>query len=298
MTARMLVTGAAGMVGSYVSAVFKDWDLTLTDMGDGCIPLDIRDPGAVMRLTAAARPDFVLHLAAATDVDRCEQERDWAFHVNSIGTQNVALACQLHSIPLIYVSTAAVFSGDKPEPYTEFDFPQPSNLYAHSKLAGEQIVSTLLQRFYIVRAGWMIGGGERDKKFVGKIVRLILEGKKELMVVNDKVGSPTYAKELLGGIKTLIETGYYGLYHMVNRGSASRYEIALVLRDILRREDVEIRPISSASFPLPAPRGHSESLRNLKMELLGMDRMAPWQDAVREYVLNDLLPALNNPSKS
>jgi dTDP-4-dehydrorhamnose reductase len=140
----------------------------------------------------------------------------------------------------------------------------------------------------------MVGGGQKDKKFVGKILNLILDGRKELSVVDDKVGSPTYAKDLLAGIKSLIETGYYGVYHMVNQGHASRYEIALFLRDILRKEDLVIRPVSSAYFPLPAPRGHSEALRNFKLQLVGLDCMRPWKDAVQEYVTTELLAALTS----
>lgn len=122
---------------------------------------------------------------------------------------------------------------------------------------------------------------------------MIFDGKKELSVVNDKIGSPTYAKDLLEGIKALIETRYYGLYHMVNRGFGSRYEIALVVRDALQRPDVAIVSVSSAFFPLPAPRGRSEALRNLKLQLLELDQMRPWEDAVREYVVSELLPSLD-----
>jgi len=294
----MLVTGAAGMVGAYVPIVFSDWNLTLTDVAGGYVPLDIRDPEAVPAIIADVRPDFVLHLAAATDVDRCERDPDWAFHINALGTQNIALACQANSIPLVYISTAAVFSGDKLEPYNEFDFPKPSNVYGHSKYGGEQIVSSLLQKYYIVRCGWMIGGGaQRDKKFVGKIVRLIHEGKKQLSVVDDKIGSPTYAKDLLEGIQALIQTNYYGLYHIVNRGSVSRYQIALLVREALRATDVAIEPVSSASFPLPAPRGRSEALRNLKMELLSLNRMRNWDDAVKDYVVHELVPSLHADQK-
>src|SRR6266850_2232773 len=114
---RLLVTGAAGMVGGYVPQVFHDWHTTLTDISDGYTRLDIQDPSAVMSIIEEARPDVVLHLAAATDVDRCEQDPDWAFRVNAIGTQNIALACQQRSTPLVYISSAAVFSGEKSEPY-------------------------------------------------------------------------------------------------------------------------------------------------------------------------------------
>ncbi len=292
-TAKMLVTGAGGMVGGYVSSVFSDYELVLTDIVEGFLRLDIRDPIAVKATLEHSKSDIVLHLAAATDVDRCEQKPDWAYHTNTIGTQNVALACQAFSVPLVYVSTAGVFWGDKPEPYIEFDVPKPINVYGHSKLAGEQIVSSLLQRYYIVRAGWMIGGGERDKKFVGKIAQLITEGRNPLQVVDDKLGSPTYGKDLLGGIHRLIETGYYGLYHMVNKGFCSRYDVALAVRDALKRSDISIIPVSSAHFPLPAPRARSEAMRNLKLELLGLDLMRPWEDALYEYVPTELAATLS-----
>lgn len=297
---RLFVTGAGGMVGSYVPAVFGDCETALTDIVDRYDALDIRNPSAVMKAVSAARPEVVLHLAAATDVDRCEQEPDWAYHTNAVGTQNVALACQALSIPLVYVSTAGVFWGDKPEPYTEFDEPRPANVYGHSKLAGEHIVMSLLQRYYVVRAGWMIGGGVRDKKFVGKIVRLIDEGKTPLRVVDDKWGSPTYGRDLLGGIRALIETDAFGLYHMTNGGRCSRYEVALALRNSLDRPDVGIEPISSAHFPLPAPRARSEVMRNFKLEVLGFHTMRPWQEALREYVTAELLrrPAAGTNARS
>jgi dTDP-4-dehydrorhamnose reductase len=290
---RMLVTGAGGMVGSYVPAVFQDYDLVLTNRIEGMPHLDVREPPAVMQMVAEVKPDVVLHLAAATDVDRCEQEPEWAYHTNVIGTQNVVLACQAFDITMVYISTAGVFWGDKPAPYTEFDVPKPANVYGESKLAGEHIVSSLLRHYYIVRAGWMIGGGIKDKKFVATIAKLILEGKNPLRAVNDKLGTPTYGKDLLRGIHTLLDTGYYGLYHMVNKGCCSRYDVACAIRDILERPDVEIVPVSSAYFPLPALRARSEAMRNLKLELLGLDQMRPWQDALHEYIVTELVASLS-----
>ncbi len=288
----MLVTGAGGMVGSYVREAFTDYDMVSTDIVEGFGPMDIRDPAATKKAVEMTRPDVVLHLAAATDVDRCEQDPDWAFHTNAVGTQNIALACQALDVVLVYISTAGVFWGDKADPYTEFDVPNPANVYGQSKLAGEHIVTSLLRRYYIVRAGWMIGGGKRDKKFVSKIASLILEGKNPLQIVSDKIGTPTYAKDMLIGIHRLLETGYYGLYHMANKGVCSRYDVALELRKIIGRQDVELLPVSSAHFPLPALRARSEAMRNLKLELLGLNSMRPWQDALREYVLTELAPAL------
>ncbi|MDA0733973.1 MAG: dTDP-4-dehydrorhamnose reductase [Chloroflexi bacterium] len=290
---KMLVTGAGGMVGSYVPEVFKDYDLVLTNTVEGYIHLDVRHPSDVTRMVADLKPDVILHLAAATDVDQCERDPDEAFHTNAIGTQNIALACQEFDVPLVYVSTAGVFWGDKPEPYNEFDVPRPANVYGQSKLAGEQIVSSLLQHYYIVRAGWMVGGGAKDKKFVGQISRLMMQGTNPLKIVDDKIGSPTYAKDLLGGIHALLETRYYGLYHLVNQGQCSRYDVGLLIRDVLQRPDIEILPVSSAYFPLPAPRARSEAMRNLKLELLGVHQMRDWQEALTEYIVTQLAPTLS-----
>lgn len=289
---RILVTGAGGMVGSYVAGSFGRDRLVLTDIVPGFDRLDVRDADAVQRAVGEARPDVVLHLAAATDVDRCEQDPDWAFHSNAIGTQNVALACQSHDVMLVYISTGSVFHGDKLEPYTEYDDPGPVNVYASAKLAGERAVETLVERYFIVRAAWMIGGGERDKKFLGKIGRMLLD-RQPLKVVGDKFGCLTYAKDLLAGIDRLLPTAAYGTYHMANTGMCSRYDVALRLRTVLEREDVRVERVSSAMFPLPAPRPRSEAIRNYKSTLMGLELMRHWGEALDDYVRGELAPVLS-----
>jgi dTDP-4-dehydrorhamnose reductase len=289
---RMLVTGAAGTVGGYAPDVFSDWEVVQTDIVGDVARLDVTDPKAVLEAVTRVEPDVVLHLAAATDVDQCELDQDAAFRTNAIGTHNIALACRATDTLLVYISTAGVFSGDKPEPYTEFDDPSPANVYGHSKLAGERSVAGLVDRYYICRAGWMIGGGQRDKKFVGKIVRQMAEGTTHLRAVNDKVGSPTYAPDLLLGIKRLLPTGYYGLFHLVNEGAPSRYDIAVAVRELLGRNDVVVQPVSSAYFPLPAPRARSEAMRNYRLELLGLEPLRGWSDALEHYVHAELAPVV------
>lgn len=276
----ILVTGANGMVGSYVKEVFNGEELVLTDIPE----VDVRKFEQVNSLFEKYRPKTVLHLAAETDVDRCEKEIDHAFYSNAIGVQNVAIACQRHGTEMIYISTGSVFGDDGLSTHTEFDEPGPVNIYAKSKLEGEKIVQSLLHKYYIFRASFMVGGGkERDKKFVGKIISFCLEGRKEIMAVNDKLGTPTFGKELLKGVKEFIKTGYYGLYHMGNNGVCSRYDIACKIVEILGAK-IKVIPVSSDKFPLPAPRTPSEAIRNYKLELMGLNMMRPWQDCLDEYV--------------
>jgi dTDP-4-dehydrorhamnose reductase len=292
---RILVTGAAGAVGSYVPAVYAHHELVLTDVAGGHEQLDITDAAAVRAAVGRVRPEVVVHLAAATDVDRCEEEPDLAYRVNALGTENVVRACAETGATLVFISTAGVFSGAKPQ-YTEFDEPGPVNVYGRSKLAAERAVARL-SAHYIVRAGWMIGGGPAlDKKFVGKIVELLGRGERRLRAVSDKLGSPTYAPEMLAGIEKLLETGLYGLYHMVNTGPpASRFDIACEIRDAVD-PSVEVEPVSSDVFPLPAPRAPSEAMRNYRLELLGHTWMRPWQEALRAYLEDELLPSLGQVS--
>jgi len=292
---KLLVTGGAGMVGSYVADVFSGDEVVLTDIVGAMGSLDVRDRTAVQAAIVDTRPDAVLHLAAATDVDRCQQEPEWSRRSNAVGTEHVVDACRPAAIPLVYVSTGAVFAGDKSEPYTELDDPEPSNVYAASKLAGEQAVAVRLRRYFIVRAGWMFGGGlERDTKFVGKITRLIINGQRRLEAVDDKIGSPTFARDLLSTIRALLCTEAYGVYHAANPGACSRYEMALAIRDVLGRPEIEIAPVSSDRFPLPAPRGRSEALQSVNLQRVGI-RMRAWPEALRDYVASELLPALEGP---
>jgi dTDP-4-dehydrorhamnose reductase len=288
---KMFVTGAGGMVGSYVADVFKAWDLTLTDLVAGYQPLDVTSADDVKRAIHDAEPDVVLHLAAATDVDRCEKEPEWARRSNALGTENVARACEASAIVLVYVSTGAVFSGDRAEPYVESDQPGPVNVYAQAKLDGERAVVERVSRHFITRAGWMMGGGTRDVKFVGKMVELIGAGRTPLRAVADMRGTPTYARDLLVTIERLLGTDAYGLYHVGNEGSCTRYDMALAIRDALGRHDVVVEPVDSSAFPLPAPRGRSEAIRSFALERLGL-APRPWRDALHEYVATELAPHL------
>ena len=286
----IFLTGASGMLAAEVapklikeghSVIETDARPRLKQISS----LDITDPKNVFAQIKRNKPDFVFHLAAETDVDLCEQKPDHAFRINTLGTENIALACQAFDIPMLYISTAGVFGGDKKDPYNEFDIPNPANIYGHSKLQGEIIVRSLLSRYFILRAGWMVGGWTIDKKFVYKIVTQLKEGKRELRVVSDKWGSPTFTKDFAGNLLSVINAKRYGLYHMTNKGSATRYEIACKIVELMGlKSKVKVNAISSDEFPLPAPRARSEMMHNYKLELLGMDHMPTWQEALTDYI--------------
>lgn len=285
------MTGASGGLSSALSpALMKQkHQIIATDIVTSEDPLpnfemmDVRDWNQVKSCIDQHRPDWVMHLAAETDVDKCEVEPEHSYKTNTIGTENIAMACAHFSVPLVYISTGGVFNGNKREPYTEYDLPDPVSVYARSKLEGEKIVQSLLKKYFIFRAGWMVGGGKKDKKFVAKIVRL-LQTQKEIKAVSDKFGTPTFVWDMANLIIQVIQTERYGIYHAVNHGMTTRYEIAKKIVELLGKKDVQVHPVSSSVFPLPAPRAVSEAMVNYKLNLLGLNTMPPWEESLALYL--------------
>ncbi|MHA1280209.1 MAG: dTDP-4-dehydrorhamnose reductase [Candidatus Helarchaeota archaeon] len=278
---KVLVTGAKGMLGSDLCPIFEaDCNVLRTDIDE----MDVRNYELVNETISDYQPDLVIHLAALTNVDACEKEPDSSFHTNTLGTQNVALACQHHDITMVYISTMSVFDGEKCEPYTEFDTQNPKSWYSRSKFQGELIVENLLSKYYIVRAGWMFGGAKEDKKFVAKIISLA-KNHDHLSIVNDKFGSPTFTFDFALGIKKLIQTDCFGTFHMVNAGKyCSRYEFAQAILNFAGINDCELIPVNSATFPLPAPRPRMEAGRNLQLELRNWECMPNWRKSLKKYI--------------
>lgn len=286
---QVLVTGAKGMMGTDLCRILeeREYQVTATDIEE----MDVRDRNLVKDTVKEVNPDIVFHLAALTNVDDCEKNPDESFLTNTIGTQNVALACLSTGATMVYISTISVFDGQKCEPYTEFDQPNPQSWYSRSKYQGELIVEKLLTKYYIARAGWMFGGGPEDKKFVAKIIELA-EERDALSVVEDKFGSPTYTKDISRSVERITHTGLYGTYHMVNTGGyCNRYTFAQKILEFSGNTTCDILPVSSAAFPLPAPRPRMEAARNYNLELRGYDWMQPWQNALKEYIETTLITA-------
>jgi dTDP-4-dehydrorhamnose reductase len=274
---KVLVTGASGMVGSYVDFGIK------TDHRS----LNITDLGEVLKICEFHKPDVILHLAAETDVDRCERDPEDAYAVNSIGTYNMAVAAKNLGAKMVYVSTAGVFDGEKKEPYTEDDEPNPQNYYGRSKYVGELVVKGMLKDYIIARAGWMFGGGpEKDQKFVAKIIKQL--DQPEIKAVNDKIGSPTYAKDLINGIKKLLLAGKTGTYHLSDTGVCSRYDVATEIVKVLR-PGVKVLSVDSSAFKLDAVRVYSEAMVSRE------NLTRPWQDALDEYLKMEWLASAGIP---
>ena len=246
--------------------------------------VDIRNYSEVEKIFKKYNPNFVFNFAAITDVDYCEDHPYETFEINKIGVQNIAICCKKYKSTLIFISTGAVFSGEKDKPYIEADKRGPINIYGKSKKEAEDIILKMLTKYYIVRCGWLFGGYKEDKKFVGKIANKLLV-EKEIYVVNDKYGSPTYTKDFSKGLLKIIEYNNYGVYHMVNDGCCSRYECAREIKKILRG-NCKITPIDSRNFKLRAKRPNMDALENYNLNKAGYFKMRNWKVVLRDYLSN------------
>ena len=292
---RVLITGAAGMLGSavYPAFVAAGHDVMATDLvprdvaGLPMTRLDVREHSEMVAGIEASRAELVLHLAAETDLETCEADPDHAFLTNTLGTQNAAVAAQERDLTLVYISTAGVFDGEKDVgPYDEFDLPRPINVYGKSKYEGEHLVLRLVPRHFVIRAGWMVGGIERDHKFVAKVIDQLRAGATTIRAVTDRLGTPTYTQDFARNMLELIGTPFYGRYHMACLGEGSRYDVAREIVDFYGLTGVSVVPVTSEAFAdeYPAPRPRSEMMRNYMLELRGLNRMRPWREALREYL--------------
>ncbi len=273
---RVLVTGGRGQLGSALETALAGHEVRAVSRPE----VDVADYDSTMAAVEAFEPEVVIHAAAHTDVDGCERDPDLAYRVNALGTQNVALAARRVGAALVAVSTDYVFDGTKGEPYLEFDEPRPLSVYGRSKLAGERYAQTLHDRVWVVRTSWVFSAAGRN--FPTTMLRLSSQ-RDELLVVDDELGSPTYAPDLAAAIAQLIRRPVYGVYHLAGAGGCSRFELA---REVLRLagRPTRVAAITSAEYlrryPLPARRPADSRLRNFcAATALGI-RLRPWAEGV------------------
>lgn len=274
---KILITGSNGMLGHDLEEVLKDsHELVLTTSKT----LDITDKDKTMEIIKENKPDVVINSAAYTDVDGCETNQDLAYAVNGEGVRNLALACREVDCPLVHISTDYVFDGTARDPIAEDGEIGPISVYGKSKLQGEEAIQEILDKFFIVRTAWLYG--INGKNFPRTMLELA-ENHPEITVVYDEVGTPTYTPDLAYGISQLIETDYYGIYHLTNSGSCSWCEFARYIFKIAER-DVKVIPVTASEFSRPAPRPSYSVLKNAKWIENGFEPLRDYKEAISEYI--------------
>ena len=275
---KVLVAGAGGMLA-------KDLTFCLSERGYEILALphnelDITDFKAVRTAVDEFEPGLVINCAAYTKVDEAEKEEPRAFMVNGLGVQNICLACQQRDVPLVHFSTDYVFDGAKERPYTIYDEPNPISAYGRSKLLGERYLLWLLSRFYLIRTSWLFG--LHGKNFIETMLELG-QREKQISVVKDQKGCPTWSYHLAQAVVELIQTERYGIYHITNSEPTTWYDFA---REIFRLSgrDIEVLPVTSDQFSRPAMRPQNSVLDPFPLPRVLGREMPSWREALKEYI--------------
>ena len=269
------------MLGHDLARVFADTKPTCWDCND----LDITDKTAVFKKIGELKPTVVVNAAAYTDVDGAETEinKERALTINGTAVGYLAEVCGKLGAILVHYSTEYVFDGTKKDGYVEGDPVCPVNVYGESKALGEKLLQQNCEMFYLIRSSWLYGkapqaGKPRGMNFVQTMLKLA-ETQKEIRVVNDQFGKPTYAADLATETRKLIESQKpCGIYHITNDGVCTWYDFAKKIFEI-KGIGVTVKPIPSEEYPTPTPRPKYAVLQNTKLEL-----MRDWEKALKEYL--------------
>ncbi len=264
-----LVTGGAGMLaGDLIPALEDDgYDVLACDIED----FDLCDEKAVREYILHAKPDLIIHTAGYTNVEQAEADVELCMNINGLGTKYVAKAAAELDIPLVYISTDYVFDGEKNTQYTPDDEPNPLNVYGKSKLAGENYVREICEKYYIVRTSWLYG--TYGKNFVQTM--LLHKNDDEIKVANDQISSPTWTVELADGIIKILNMPY-GVYHVSGSGKCSWYEFACEIFKCIGAS-VKVRPCASEDIAQKAKR---PSFSSMKPSI----RTKNWKESLKNYL--------------
>ncbi|MBU1741764.1 MAG: dTDP-4-dehydrorhamnose reductase [Proteobacteria bacterium] len=242
---------------------------------------DVTDLGACRAALGSIRPEVVINAAAYTTVDQAEAEPEAAHAVNEQGAKNLALACRDIGAGLVHLSTDYVFDGLADRPYLESDPPRPLSVYGQSKLAGERAVRKILPKALIVRASWLFGPGKTN--FVKKMLDRARAGE-PLRVVNDQRGCPTFSLDLAAAIRSLIQGGHQGLFHVAGSGEATWFDLTRAALEAAGLDPARVEPIKATGLDLPARRPAYSVLDCRRYEAATGRTMPPWPESLAAYV--------------
>ena len=274
---KVLITGSNGMLGhDLIDVLDGKHELIKTTSKS----LDITDEDKVKEYIVNENPDIVINSAAYTDVDGCETNEEIAYKVNGEGVKNLALACKVVDCPLLHISTDYVFNGENNKPWMEDDEVGPIRIYGKSKLQGEEAIESILDKFFIIRTSWLYGinGGNFPKTMLE-----LAKTHDTLTVVTDEIGTPTYTLDLAQAIAELIETEYYGIYHITNSDYCSWFDFAKYIFEV-KNINVNVVPVTAEEFARPASRPHYSVLNNSNWVNNGFKPLRSYKEAIKDYL--------------
>lgn len=275
---KVLVTGSNGQLGYDVVKELQKQNIEC--YGATRKEFDLVDFEATKNFIINYMPDVVIHCAAYTVVDKAEDEQGLCYLVNASATENIAEICKKINAKMLYISTDYVFDGTKDGFYEVDDEPNPINVYGKTKLMGEQAVQRILDKYFIVRISWVFG--EHGNNFV-KTMRQLGKERKEINVVADQYGSPTYTTDLAPLLAEMIQTDKYGIYHVTNEGVCTWAEFAEEIFKIVNM-DVKVNHITTAEYPTKAKRPLNSRLSKNSLIMNNFNKLPLWQKSLKIFV--------------
>lgn len=281
---KIFLIGSQGQLGTDLKRILSDYELLCPSREE----VDISYFDQVKKYVDQFFPDFIINTAAFHQTDECEKNPQKSFLINTLAIKNLAEISKEKNIPLVHISTDYVFGLDenRKTPYTEDDLPGPVNIYGISKLGGEYCIRYTTQKYFIIRTSALFGVAGCRAKGGGNFIETMLQlgrEKGEVKVKSDEFISPTYTKELAQHIAKLIETEYYGLYHITNHGQCSWYEFAQKIFELTNMK-VNCIATSSNDFSTLVKRPRYSVLENKNLRERGLDEMSFWQEALKKYL--------------
>ena len=272
----MMITGAEGLLGTEL--------VNQLQSTCHCIPtthksMDITDKDKVYRMIHSCLPDIVIHCAGYTAVDKAEIDRETCYLVNVEGTRNIATECESIGCEFLYISTDYVFSGTGDTPYETGDVVEPVNYYGVTKREGERLALSCCTKSYVVRTSWLYG--VHGRCFASTM--LSKAHMSQVNVVDDQVGSPTYAPHLASAVAQLLQTHRYGIFHITGEGFCSWADFARQIFEEIGSQ-TKVVPVKSTDYPVVAKRPANSRLSKKCMDGIGVSRLPNWEDGLREYL--------------
>lgn len=280
---KVFLTGSSGILGTDIQSELEKENHEVLGFNSQNIRLGNRTE--VEKKVCDFKPDVLIHSAAMTNVDLCEDDKDAAVEINITGSNNMAIAAAKNNIPIVYISSCGVYGNKKKSAYTELDEPEPITYHHYTKFEGEKKVREISNFHLIIRPGWLFGGTQNHQKN-------FVEARRKEALLNpvmksaaDKFGSPTYTLDLAKQIIKLLDINALGTYNLVNTEPASRFEyIAQILLELGYTNT--LLPVDSKAFPRRANMPDNEVLENYNLSLLKGQKMRTWKEALKDYISN------------
>lgn len=280
---RILVTGASGLFGGDIADFLARKGYEVISL-KGRAHVDLAQPRATMDVVRGARPDVIVHAGAWRDIDKCEMDPEGAYTNNVLSTRNVMVAASELGCKAVHISSDAVFDGNKNGPYHEFDATGPVSIYGRTKLLAESEVRCFVRRHFIVRVPLLFGlSGPASGNQILKTVEKASKGE-EIVAASDQTASPTFTHHAAAAIERLFQTDMYGTYHVCNKGSASRWDVAVEIVRQAGYPQATVRPVASAELRRPGPRQRYCVMTSLCLKGATGDELPDWRTAMKECI--------------